>query len=128
MRTLVFILMLCFPFLCTAGQVYTWRDKDGNIHYSDVEPTKQTTQRKMVKAKDAKPLTPEQQAAKDKADKDLIRKAECDKAKANVATISGTGKILMDLNKDGKPEELTPEQRASQTEVMKAAVTINCTQ
>lgn len=128
MRTLVFILMLGFPFLCNSAEVYKWRDKDGNIHYSDVEPSKQAAQRKVVKAKDAKPLTPEQQAAKDKADKAAIRKGECDKAKANVATISGPGKILMDLNNDGKPEELTPEQRTSQTEVMKAAVTINCTQ
>jgi len=128
MRALVLILMLSFPLLCNAGEVYKWRDKDGNIHYSDVEPSKQTTERKVVKAKDGKPLTPEQQAAKDKSDKAKVRQAECDKAKANVATISGTGKILMDLNGDGKPEEITPEQRASQTEVMKAAVVINCTQ
>lgn len=128
MRILIFILMLGFPFLCHAGQVYKWRDKDGNIQYSDVEPAKESSQRKVVKAKDAKPLTAEEKAAKDKADKAAARKAECDKAKANVATISGTSKILMDLDKDGKPEELTPEQRASQTEVMKAAVTINCTQ
>ncbi len=128
MRALVLILMLSFPLLCSAGEVYKWRDKDGNIHYSDVEPPKQPTERKVVKAKDGKPLTPEQQAAKDKADKAKVRQAECDKAKANVTTISGTSKILMDLNGDGKPEEITPEQRASQTEVMKAAVVINCTQ
>lgn len=128
MRALVLILMLSFPLLCSAAEVYKWRDKDGNIHYSDVEPSKQSTERKVVKAKDGKPLTPEQQAAKDKADKAKVRQAQCDKAKANVATISGTGKILMDLNGDGKPEEITPEQRASQTEVMKAAVVINCTQ
>ncbi|MEO8002269.1 MAG: DUF4124 domain-containing protein [Arenimonas sp.] len=128
MRALVLILMFSFPLLCNAGEVYKWRDKDGNIHYSDVEPPKQPTERKVVKAKDGKPLTPEQLAAKDKADKTKIRQAECDKAKANVATISGTGKILMDLNHDGKPQEITPEQRASQTEVMKAAVVINCTQ
>ena len=69
MRALVLILMFSFPLMCNAGQVYKWRDNTGNIHYSDVEPTKLQAQRKVVKAKDAKPLTPEQQAAKDKADK-----------------------------------------------------------
>ncbi len=128
MRIFVFVLVLLFPLLSHAAEVYKWRDKDGNIHYSDVEPAKQSSERKVVKAKDGKPLTPEQLAAKEKADKAKLRKAECDKAKANVTTISGTGKILMDLNNDGKPEELTPEQRASQTEIMKAAVIINCTQ
>ena len=128
MRTLVLILMISFPLLSSAAEVYKWRDKDGNIHYSDVEPAKQTAQRKVVKATDGKPLTPEQLAAKEKADKAKARQAECDKAKANVAIISGKGKVLMDLNNDGKPLELTPEQRASQTELLKAAVVINCTQ
>jgi len=128
MRILVMILILSFPLLSSAAEVYKWRDKDGNIHYSDVEPAKQTTERKVVKAKDGKPLTPEQLAAKEKADKAKARQAECEKSKANVALISGNGKILMDLNNDGKPVEITPEQRASQTELLKAAVVINCTQ
>lgn len=129
MRTLVFIFMLCFPFLCTAGQVYTWRDKNGNIHYSDVEPPSQAAKRKVVKNKNAKPLSSEEQAAKDKADKLAAQKAACDKAKLNVATITNTSnRISMDLDNDGKPEELTADQRATQIERMKASATLNCTQ
>lgn len=129
MRALVLILMICFPLLCNA-EVYKWRDKDGNIHYSDVEPPKQTAQRKVVKNKTVKALTPEQQAAKEKADKTAAKTAACDGAKKNVATISDAKNTIinMDLDGDGKPEQITAEQRAAQTEVMKAAVTINCSQ
>jgi hypothetical protein len=130
MRALVLVLMICCPLIGNAAEVYKWRDKDGNIHYSDVEPAKQTAQRKTLKNKSAKALTPEEQAAKDKADKIAAKTAACDGAKKNVATISDpkNTKITMDLNGDGKPEDITPEQRAAQTEVMKAAVTINCSQ
>ena len=130
MRALVLILMICFPLFGNAAEVYKWRDKAGNIHYSDVQPAKQTAQRKTVKNKIAKALSPEEQAAKDKADKLTAKTAACDGAKKNVVTISDAKitKISMDLNGDGKPEELTPEQRTAQTEIMKAAVTINCAQ
>ena len=130
MRALVLMLMICFPLLGNAAEVYKWRDKNGNIHYSDVEPAKQSAQRKTVKNKTAKALTPEEQAAKAKADKAAAKTAACDSAKKNVATITDSKytSISMDLNGDGKPEDITPEQRAAQTEVMKAAVTINCAQ
>lgn len=130
MRALVLILMICFPLFGSAAEVYKWRDKDGNMNYSDVEPPKQTAERKTVKNKTAKVLTPEEQAAKDKSDKAAAKTAACDGAKKNVATISD-GKntvITMDLDGDGKPEEITAAQRAAQTERMKATVTLNCTQ
>ncbi|MGH8052094.1 MAG: DUF4124 domain-containing protein [Arenimonas sp.] len=128
MRTLLFIMMLGFPFLANAGEVYKWRDKDGNIHYSDVEPAKQTVQRKVVKNKNAKALTPAEEAAKAKAERDATHQAACDQAKLNVATISDpkNTNINMDLDGDGKPEPITAEQRTAQTERMKANVTINC--
>ena len=130
MRALVLMLMICYPLLGTAAEVYKWRDKNGNIHYSDVEPAKQSAQRKTVKNKTTKALTPEEQAAKAKADKTAAKTAACDSAKKNVATITDTkySKISMDLNGDGKPEDITPEQRTAQTEVMKAVVTVNCAQ
>ncbi len=130
MRVLVFVLLLSLPALCNAGQVYKWRDKDGNIHYSDVEPPKQDAQRKNVKNKNPKAMTPEELAAKAKADKLAAKKASCDQSKQNVATITDSkyAKITMDIDGDGKPDELTPAQRASQTEVLKAVVTVNCSQ
>jgi len=84
MRALVFVLMLSLPLAGNAAEVYKWRDKDGNIHYSDVEPPKQTAQRKVVKNKNAKALTPAEQAAKDKPDKPPARQAACEGAKRNV--------------------------------------------
>jgi len=130
MRALVLILMICFPLLGTTAEVYKWRDKDGNIHYSDVEPAKQSAQRKTVKNKTTKVLTPEEQAAKDKADKAAAKVAACDGAKKNAAAITDVKntRITMDLDGDGKPEEITPEQRTAQTERMKATVILNCTQ
>lgn len=130
MRAFLIIAMFCLPLVCDAGEVYKWRDKAGNIHYSDVEPPKQTAQRKVVKPKNAKALTAEEQAAKDKADKAAAKTAACDGAKKNVATISDAknARITMDLDGDGKPEDITPEQRVAQTEIMKAIVTVNCAQ
>lgn len=130
MRVLLLVSMFIFPMLCHAGEVYKWRDKDGNIHYSDVEPPKQTTQRKVVKNPNAKVLTPEELANKAKAEKVAAQKAACDQAKLNVSMISDSknATINMDLDGDGKPEPLTAAQRAAQAERMEAAVTINCTQ
>ena len=126
MRALVLILMFSFPLLCNAGEIYKWRDKDGNIHYSDVEPAKQTAQRKVVKPKSTKALSPEEQAAKDKADKAAEKASACSVAQSRVKIITSTNNIQMDLNNDGKPESLTPEQYAQQTEILKAQANIQC--
>jgi len=126
MRALVLILMISFPLLCHAGEIYKWRDKDGNIHYSDVEPAKQAAERKVVKPKHTKPLTSYEIAEKARTDK----AANCETAKKNYSSISNASnaRVMMDLNNDGKAEVLTPEQRSAQTELMKAAVTIDCAQ
>jgi hypothetical protein len=130
MRILLLILLLSFPLLCNAAEVYKWRDKDGNIHYSDVEPPKQNALRKVVKNKPAKVLSPAEQAAKEKADKVAANAAACDGAKKNVAAISDTKNVIitMDLDGDGKSEEITAAQRTTQTERMKASVILNCSQ
>lgn len=114
MRILIFIFILSLPVLCDAGQVYKWRDRDGNVYYSDVEPNNQSTQRKIVKAKDPipAPLTAKELA--------------CERARNNIKTLAESDTVQMDLDKDGKLELLSAEQRAQQMKAMEAAVAANC--
>jgi Domain of unknown function (DUF4124) len=123
MRILIFILVLCLPALCCASQVYKWRDQSGNIHYSDIEPIDQTAQNKRIKPSGPKPVTPDQA-------KLASQKALCDAATKNYVAISNPNNtvIKMTLGDDGISKALTPEQRVTQTEILKARVTISCTQ
>ena len=117
MRVLIFICLLSLPALCAAEQVYKWRDKYGNIHYSDVEPATQNTQRKVIKGKDPAPAPKKVPTENEIA---------CERAKQNLTILATREFVEMDLNKDGKTELLTTEQRAQQTVAMKAAVKAKC--
>ena len=117
MRVLIFIFILSLPVLCSAQQVYKWRDKSGNTHYSDVEPADQNAQRKLVKGKDTA-LAPEKVLSENEI--------ACERAKQNLTILATREFVDMDLNNDGKTERLTSEQRAQQTKVMQAAVKTKC--
>ena len=117
MRLLIFIFMLSLPALCSAQQVYKWRDKNGNIHYSDVEPASQNAQRKVVKGKDPAPAP-----RKEPTENEIA----CERAKQNLNILATREFVDMDLNNDGKTERLTKEQRAQQTVAMEAAVKAKC--
>ena len=127
MRILILVLIFALPGICHSGEVYKWRDKNGNIHYSDVEPPKQQAERKVVKSKTDKPLTAEQLAAKEKAAEAARKAAACEFAQSRMKIITGSSNITMDLNNDGVPETLTPAQRAAQADLIKAEVTVQCT-
>lgn len=117
MRIFIFVYLLLLPALCDAGQIYKWRDKYGNVHYSDVEPATQNAQRKAVKGKD-----PAQADKKAPTENEIA----CMRAKQNLEVLATREFVDMDLNKDGKTERLTTEQRAQQTEAMQAAVKAKC--
>ena len=114
MRILIIILMLAIPMLGQAGQVYKWRDKNGNVHYSDIEPNNQKAQNKTVKATGPKAMTP--------------KEAECAKLEGYVKVLTDSEIVKMDLNHDGVVEELTDAQRAEQTKAMKERAAASCTQ
>ena len=114
MRLLVLILILCLPVIGSAGQVYKWRDKYGTTHYSDIEPVDQSAQRKSIKAKRVKALSPKEMA--------------CENARNNLKTFANSSVVQMDLNNDGVLEDLSAEQIAQQTKAMQAAVVANCSQ
>lgn len=119
MRILLIILMFGLPILCGAGEVYKWRDKYGNIHYSDVEPdNKQTAKRKIIKASGPKALTEEESK----------KATDCQRARSNIATLTESEVVRMDLNNDGVAEELSKEQREQQIKSMQAVATANCSQ
>ncbi len=117
MRVLIFFCILSLPALCSAQQVYKWRDKYGNMHYSDVEPPAQNAQRKVVKGKDPAPAQKKMPTENEIA---------CERAKQNLTVLSTREFVDMDLNNDGKTERLTSEQRAQQTAAMEAAVKAKC--
>lgn len=111
MRLLVLILILCLPMIGSAAQVYKWRDKNGNMHYSDIEPSNQGAQRISIKAKTLP-----------------VENETCLHARDNLKTFANNDRVQMDLNNDGTPEDLTAEQIAQQTEAMQAAVAASCSQ
>ena len=80
-----------------------------------------------MKSKTDKPLTAEEQAAKEKAAEAARKAAACEFAQSRMKIITGSSNVTMDLNNDGTPETLTPAQRAEQAELMKAEVTMLCT-
>lgn len=121
MRIFIIILLFSLPMLCNAGQVYKWRDKNGNIHYSDVEPADQKAQRKTLKAEKAKELAP---VAAPLTEKQI----SCERARTNLKILATREIVQMDLDKDGKAEELSAEQRAQQSTAMQKAVDSNCSQ
>lgn len=114
MRVLIFIFIFSLPALCSAQQVFKWRDKNGNTHYSDVEPASQNAQRKVLKAPPQNKVLTESELA-------------CERAKLNLKVLTESEIVQMDLNNDGKLEQLNTEQRAQQTEVMKTAIKAKCT-
>ncbi|MGH8108482.1 MAG: DUF4124 domain-containing protein [Arenimonas sp.] len=113
MRILIIILMLAIPVLSQAGQVYKWRDKNGNVHYSDVEPANQKAQNKTPK----KPAGPKPMTEKE---------AECARLQGYVKVLTDSEVVKMDLNNDGVVEELNSAQRAEQTKLMQERAAASC--
>ncbi|WP_189456921.1 DUF4124 domain-containing protein [Cognatilysobacter bugurensis] len=100
----------------SAAKVYQWKDAQGVTHYTDLPPAGQHTTR-TVGAKTATPAI----AAKPAVN------ANCTNARGNLKVLEGNAPVGIDADKDGKPDSMmSPEQRAAQLQLAKAAIEVHC--
>lgn len=117
-----------------ADPVYKWTDGSGHSHYSQSPPegmkyetitpagTKTTTT--AATSDSAAAVVPEEKAGPTTAQTE--RQKYCDQARKNADLLSTRPIVDMDINGDGKPERLTPEQQNSQLANAKQQVSMLC--
>ena len=126
-RSLIVVALLLFAPLC-AAQVYKWTDANGTVHYSEAPPTQGVKYSKVTTTGTVEPLVkpaersnPEDVAGgsnepavapKTMADTPENRKSLCASLQSNLATLQGSGPVVME--KDGKPNALDASQRQQQ--------------
>ncbi len=122
-RSLIAVALLLLAPLATA-QVYKWTDAGGTVHYSEAPPAQGTKFSKVTTTGTAEPLV--KPAPKDNtegsneptveqkpvADTPENRSKLCESLKANLATLQGSGPVVM--QQDGKSMALDAAQRKQQ--------------
>lgn len=106
-----------------AQAIYKWTDANGVVHYSDQPPPESAgAERINIKSIGRARGEPSQQdsteAAADKPESDA-----CTTARQNLVVFENNDDIRMDLDGDGTPELLSPEQ--SEAELVRTRELIN---
>lgn len=147
MRLAALVTLLVVPLFATA-QVYSWRDANGKIHYSDQPPSergvssrrigaptdesddvpiaaKNAAERKETAAKQAKEAGEKAaQAERDRAE-DAQRQENCQRARQNLAGIE-SGIIRYRMTESGEREALDGSARDAELASARNAVDVNC--
>lgn len=122
-RSLIAVALLLLAPLATA-QVYKWTDASGTVHYSQAAPAAGVKFEKVVTTGTDKPLVapPPNEAVEQPEtpagpvaqlpDTPENRKSLCSSLQANLATLNGSGPVVM--QKDGKTSALDAAQRKQQ--------------
>ena len=125
MRRTTFLVIAGLSVLCStgnagAGEVYQWKDANGVTHFSQTPPSKgQYQQRQITNRGAGVPQTAARAAAPQE-------NAQCTAARANLATLKGSGPVH-EADAEGKPgRALSDAERASQTELANAAIKAYC--
>lgn len=147
MRHIAIATLLLLPFVATA-QVYSWKDANGKVHYSDQPPADRAANSRRLAAPspasgDAPAATQEladkkQDAAKQAADaKEKAAKAEkereqeaqrqvnCERAQRNLQGIE-SGQIRFRMGASGEREALDGSVREAELAAARQAVESNC--
>ncbi len=124
-RLLIAVALLLLAPLATA-QVYKWTDASGTVHYSEAPPPQGTKYDKVTTTGTVEPLaaptasdatdareTPPAKPAEPVADTPENRGKLCESLKANLATLGGSGPVVME--QDGKNVALDETQRKQQS-------------
>ncbi len=126
-RSLIVVALLLLAPLAAAQQIYKWTDAKGTVHYSQSAPPQGTrfTQVKLAggveSSADSTPAQPAAETAPPPAapapsgpvaDTPDNRAKLCDTLKSNLATLQGSGPVVMQQN--GKPTVLDDAQRKQQ--------------
>lgn len=128
-RSLIVVALLLLAPLAVAQQIYKWTDAKGTVHYSQSAPPEGTRfqQVKLTGGVESPANTPAAQPSAEAAstptntpapapvaDTPDNRAKLCATLKSNLATLQGSGPVVMQEN--GKPAVLNDAQRKQQVE------------
>lgn len=134
-RSLIVVALLLVAPLAAAQQIYKWTDAKGTVHYSQSAPPEGTRfqQVKLASGVESSDDTPAPQPAADStpapadnpapapapmADTPANRAKMCATLKSNLATLQGSGPVVM--QEGGKPALLNDAQRQQQVSTANA--------
>lgn len=113
-----------------AAELYKWTDEKGQVHYTDTPPPAgvEHEARQVETAPDtpADQTIAAQQAAAKKQQDPASENAACKTARANVQVLESSPQVAKDLDRDGTPETLTPEQHAAELQRERQLVELMC--
>jgi len=101
--------------------VYRWTDADGVTHYSDTPPENQTFEEHDVRAPAAARVDPAPEDGKAPP-----VNANCLQVQRNIEALERSEVVSMDIDGDGKADQLTPEQRDTQLTIARSQLDIYC--
>ncbi|HKR76371.1 MAG TPA: DUF4124 domain-containing protein [Rhodanobacter sp.] len=132
-RSLIVVALLLLAPLAAAQQIYKWTDAKGTVHYSQSAPPEGTRyqQVKLTGGVESSANTPTTQpnaettpapantpAPAPVTDTPANRAKLCATLKSNIATLQGSGPVVM--QQDGKPTVLSDAQRKQQVDTANA--------
>ena len=117
---LVALSALLVPAFAHADQttVYKTKDANGNTVYSQIESTGAQTQRVDGRDPSLPPAAAEQPLTE--------RQKACQQAEQNLKLLGSEQNLTQDIDGDGKPEPMTPEQITSEKDLAQRQVTSYC--
>lgn len=128
-----------------SAEIYKWKDADGVVHYTDSPPPKGTSVDRVsvrqgpvtaapaaeqapaaATASAAAPGTAGQASPEATAQVAKLREQACANARARAQQLANLPSVAMDLDGDGKAEELNADQHAAQLERANQSVAQYC--
>lgn len=148
MRTIVVLVLALMGAVASAAEVYTWRDADGKVHYSDTPPSgvdakkmrggasvdnvppQSSPQRRLADQElEFRKRKSEAEAKQAKAEKDKAEaeesKRNCEQARSQLQALE-SGRRMSQLNAQGETIVMDDETRAQETERARKAVQSWC--
>ncbi|MDZ3822673.1 MAG: DUF4124 domain-containing protein [Pseudoxanthomonas sp.] len=131
-RMLLTAALLAAALPAGAQQVYKWIDKDGTVHFTDSPPDESVNAERLVlRGATRSTLVEIQPRGMTRDEVDLLytpeqRRAACEQARANRTTLRNMTTVMLDKDGDGVPEELTPEEKATELERAESQVQLLC--
>ncbi|HHW4678699.1 MAG TPA: DUF4124 domain-containing protein [Xylella sp.] len=119
MKRLAVCCLLFVSISVSAGTLYKWKDSNGVSHYSGTPPQSvQPFETVHVGHRGDTAATSEPIP---------VESAACINARKNLELLSGSGKLMLDSNGDGKSDTpLDDAQRAAQKTLAEVAIKANC--
>ena len=111
------------PALHAQDPVYTWVDANGVRHYAQTPPDGVQYETRGIRDRTVGTEANRPPAAPARTTEEVIA---CDRARVALQQLSGPALVEMDKDGDGKPEPLSPEEKAQQRRLSEQAVAAYC--